>query len=446
VVPAAPYLGSTYLQTDDPQLDDRALTVTINLTRNGPRRWREQRWLIDVAIRTDGLEWDQPRIGYTLKPIGVDAVFDFRWVDQQIRKFADITPAFSAAAERRERKARAAEEAGRSAAAREHYFIAALLWASAEWPIWETSPHLLALDDRKNDCYEGYARHADHVVERVELPFSGGTLPGWLHFPPGWDGRPLAAVLACGGMDAPKELNVALYGDKLLQRGFAVLSVDGPGQGEAPIRGVHMTPTAWIDAGRVWMDYLMSRPEIDDDRLAAFGLSFGSFWMTQVAATQPRLKGCAVGLVCHEPGGHTIFEQASPTFKARYMWMADIDDEEEFDRFAAQLDLRELVADMQVPWLAVAGEEDELSPIEHTYDLAARCGAPSSLLVYEGERHAFSGAPSTVHGPNWNTYAYDWLRDRVDGVPAEDCFEWVDATGTVTRRPHPRQQTEDASS
>jgi hypothetical protein len=129
--------------------------VTINLTRNGPRRWREQRWLIDVAIRTDGLEWDQARIGYTVKPIGVDAVFDFRWVDQQVSKFADITPAFSAAAERRERQARAAEKAGRSVAAREHYFIAALLWASAEWPIWETTPQLLALDDRKNACYHG---------------------------------------------------------------------------------------------------------------------------------------------------------------------------------------------------------------------------------------------------------------------------------------------------
>jgi len=246
------------------------------------------------------------------------------------------------------------------------------------------------------------------------------------------------AVLACGGMDAPKELNVSMYGDKLLQRGFAVLSVDGPGQGEAPIRGVHMKPRNWIDAGEVWMDFLRGREEVDSDRLGAFGLSFGSFWMTQVAATQPDLKGCAVGLVCHEPGQQTLFETSSPTFKARYMWMADIDDEDEFDEFAQTLDLGDLVEDMSVPWLVLAGEEDELSPIEFTYDLVARAGGPSSLLVYEGERHAFSGAPSTVHGPNWNTYAYDWLLDRVQGKPVEEAFAWVASDGSVTRRPHPR--------
>lgn len=414
--------------------------MTINLTRTGPRRWHDQRWLIDVAIRTDGLEWDQPRIGYTLKPIGVDATLDFRWVDQQVRKFADITPAFSAAARRREAKARDAEAAGHTVAAREHYYIAALLWASAEWPIWETTPQLIALDDRKNACFAGYARHADHHVERVELPFQGGTLPAWFHLPPDWDGEPVPTVLACGGMDAPKELNVSLYGDKLLQRGFAVLSVDGPGQGEAPIRGVHMQTSNWVDAGEVWMDFLHSRPEVDDDRIAAFGLSFGSFWMTQVAATQPSLRGCAVGLVCHEPGGHTIFEQASPTFKARYMWMAGIDDEDAFDAFAQTLDLTALVEGMQVPWLVIAGEDDELSPIGYSYDLVGRSGSSSSLLVYEAERHAFSGAPSTVHGPNWNTYAYDWLLDRVEGVPAEEIFDWVAPDGTVGRRPHPRLQ------
>lgn len=418
--------------------------MTLNLSRKGPRRWHDQRWLVDVAIRTDGLEWDQPRIGYTTKPIGVDATFDFRWVDHQVNKFADITPAFSAAAERREEKAESAEREGRTVAAREHYFIAALLWASAEWPIWETTSQLIELDDRKNACYSGYAKHADHHVERVDFPFEGGTLPAWFHLPPSWDGTPLPTVLACGGMDAPKELNVAMYGDKLLQRGFAVLSVDGPGQGEAPIRGVHMRSTNWVDAGQVWMEHLRSRPEVDTDRIVAFGLSFGSFWMTQVAATQPSLRGCAVGLVCHEPGGHTIFEQASPTFKARFMWMADIDDEDEFDEFASTLDLGDLVEGMKVPWLVLAGEEDELSPIEYSYDLVARAGGSASLLVYEGERHAFSGAPSTVHGPNWNTYAYDWFLERVNGPPVDETFEWVAADGSVTRRRHPRTWREDA--
>jgi hypothetical protein len=94
---------------------------------------------------------------------------------------------------------------------------------------------------------------------------------------------------------------------------------------------------------------------------------------------------------------------------------------------------------MQVPWLSIAGEADELSPIECTYELAATCGAPAPLLVYESERHAFSGAPSTVLGPNWYTFACDWLLDRAQGKPVEERFDYVRNDGVVEPREHPRQ-------
>ena len=29
----------------------------------GPRRWREQRWLVDGTVRTQAVEFDQPRLG-----------------------------------------------------------------------------------------------------------------------------------------------------------------------------------------------------------------------------------------------------------------------------------------------------------------------------------------------------------------------------------------------
>lgn len=411
----------------------------VTTGRTGCRRWDEQRWLVDVAIRTDGLEWDQPRVGYTLRPTGPEATFDFRWISERVRKYDDITPVAAAAAERRERMAVDAEGQGRLVAARESYYVASALWLTAAWPIFETTPTLVRMNERKNACYAKWGQYASHHVERVEIPFGEAFLPAWFHLPPGYDGGRVPAVLVCGGMDAFKEIQVSMYGDKLLERGFAVLAVDGPGQGESPILGVHVTERNWIDAGELLVDWLAQRPEVDEDRLVAWGLSFGSFWMTQVAATQPRLKGCAVGLVCHERGAYTIFEKASPTFKARYMWMAGIEEENAFDRMAAKLDLAPLVREMTVPWLSVAGEADELSPIECTYELAAVCGAPAPLLVYESERHAFSGAPSTVLGPNWYTQACDWLVDRAAGLPVEERFDYVRSDGVVERRPHPRE-------
>jgi pimeloyl-ACP methyl ester carboxylesterase len=407
----------------------------------GPRRWHEQRWLVDTAIRTDGLEWDQPRVAYTVRPMGVEGIADFEVAKRQIQKFDDLVPVFTRLAQRRHRLAEEAEREGHLVTARDHWFFAALLYVTAEWSIFEDTDELVRLDDLKNACYASYARLADHHVERVEIPLGDKKIPGWLHLPRGHDGGPLPVVLSCGGMDAPKELNVNLYGDKFLERGLAVLAFDGPGQGEAPVRGLKFTNTAWIDAGEAVVSWIAGRPELDGDRMVAFGLSFGSYWMTQIAATQPRLLGCAVGLVCHEPGCHTIFEQASPTFKARFMWMAGLErDEEAFDRMAAGMDLGPLVERMEVPWLVVGGDADELSPIEHSYDLAARCAGPSSLLVYHQGRHALSlPTPSVALGPHWVTWCADWLRDRVDGRPLEERFDFVTEAGEVVRRPHPRE-------
>ena len=38
------------------------------------KRWKDQRWAIDAAIQSVGIEWDQPRLGYTLYPAGPDAI------------------------------------------------------------------------------------------------------------------------------------------------------------------------------------------------------------------------------------------------------------------------------------------------------------------------------------------------------------------------------------
>jgi pimeloyl-ACP methyl ester carboxylesterase len=408
-------------------------------SRRGPKRWHEQQWLVDVVIRAESIDWDQPRSGYTLRPIGTEAAMEFNWAKQRIRKFEDIAPTFIAAAERRERMAKEAEQRGHLVTAREDYFAAAIMLTPAVWAITDDDALLRKLYDRLNSNYSAWIKYAPQKVQRFELPFGKGVLPVCLHTPVGYQDGRLPTLLACGGMDTRKELLIAQYGERFLERGFAVLAVDGPGQGEAPLFGGYVTEDNWIEAGNVFMKFLLGRPEVDPDRIVSFGMSFGSYWMTQVAATQPRLKGCAVALCCHEPGCHTIFETASPTYKKRFMWMANLHDEAAFDRMAAKMDLRPLIGGMKTPWLIVAGEKDELSPLKHTYDLVANCGSPASMVVYQGERHALSGAPSIVLGPKFMTLVADWLWDRANGRPAEEYFDYVTSEGHVERRTHPRQ-------
>jgi pimeloyl-ACP methyl ester carboxylesterase len=390
------------------------------------RRWQEQRWVLDNVIRTVGIEWDQPRLAYTLAPCGPEATFDFNLVRQRVTKFSDIAREFAGAATRREAKAAEFERDGRMIAARESYFIAALLWGSAQWPLFEDSPQNTEFNDRKVACYAKFVAHPPHRIERVEIPYGKTSLPGLLHFPPGWSGERVPCVLTLDGMDGFKEMMHPMYGDKLLHRGMASLAIDGPGQGEALARGIKVTADNFKDAGRASIDWLRKHPGIAGDQLTVYGLSFGSFWGTQVAMLDEQLAGAAVAFVCHEPGGHTIFNMASPTFKLRFMYMAGIEDEAEFDRFAEDLTLDG--RDVRCPLLIVASEDDELSPIEHTYRLFNDVQTPKELVVYQGERHAIGGSAGGL-GPNWLTLAADWLRDRVDGRAMASQRVYVDVTG-----------------
>jgi hypothetical protein len=97
------------------------------------KRWKDQRWLLDTVIQAVGMEWDQPRLNYTMYPAGPDAIGDFRAVGMRVRKFADMHREFAAAARRREVKAQGFEKQGRKVSARESYFIAALLYSAARW-------------------------------------------------------------------------------------------------------------------------------------------------------------------------------------------------------------------------------------------------------------------------------------------------------------------------
>ena len=66
------------------------------------------------------------------------------------------------------------------------------------------------------------------------------------------------------------------------------IAVDSPGTGQAPIK-------ASLNAERMFspvIDYLLTRPEVDQTRLAADGQSFGAYWATKLSIVErARLRG-----------------------------------------------------------------------------------------------------------------------------------------------------------
>jgi dipeptidyl aminopeptidase/acylaminoacyl peptidase len=198
---------------------------------------------------------------------------------------------------------------------------------------------------------------------------------------------------------------------------------------------VHVSMEAWMATGKACVDWLEKRREVDAERIGLSCASFGTFFGTIAAAHEPRIRAIAADKVCHEPGFHCIFEEASPTFKMRFMYMSGYRDEEAFDRFRQTLTWVGHSQKIRAPYLCLAGECDELSPLHNTVTLMKTLRGRKRLVVYAGARHSLAYAPSTQLGPSNSVMVADWIAATLDGksFPSE---RWdVKATGEVVKSP-----------
>ena len=92
------------------------------------------------------------------------------------------------------------------------------------------------------------------------------------------------------GCDMTKEMSPHPLRNWAVARGMHLFAFDGPGQGEANLRGIKVTDDNYEDAARTAITQLLARPEVDAERLGLFGMSFGSYWSARIAATDDRIK------------------------------------------------------------------------------------------------------------------------------------------------------------
>ena len=399
------------------------------------KRFDEQRWVLDNVIQANGIDWDQSHTAVAIHAGGTAAVPDMAELRRRVRRLVDIGPTFEALAKKRETAAIAAERNGDKILARDNYYLACNYWASAMWTIDEVNDKLIGLNQKKRATFDKYAGLADHHIEWVELPYRDKTLPAILHLPPGQSSSKVPVIVAVSGMDGFKERSVALYNDTWMQRGYAVLAFEGPGYWEPPLRGIYVDVPGWAEAGKTLADWLAKRPEIDADKIGMTGVSYGSFFTAIMMAADARFKACAVTGTCYEPGGETIFNRASPTFKKRFMFMSGITDEREFDEFRKTIDWNGYAQKVKGAYLVACGEYDQLCPLEYTDAFVKALGGPKQLMVYEGGNHSIALTTATERGPEPREYQAEWMAERLEGKPFASERWFIEAGGRVVKQP-----------
>jgi esterase FrsA len=122
------------------------------------------------------------------------------------------------------------EKQGQKKSAGETYYLAYEYYRIGRYPV-PSSPE-------KMNCYRGALRTflkaaptMDPPLERIEIPFEGKKVVGYLQVPKGVDRPPV--VMHWGGVDGWKE-DRRTNNDVLLKNGLACFTIDMPGAGENP--------------------------------------------------------------------------------------------------------------------------------------------------------------------------------------------------------------------
>lgn len=296
--------------------------------------------------------------------------------------------AWSAVAEKHYARAQA-EEASNPSQAAKSYWNAWRLHHFARWPT-ENTPSRLAARARALEAFRHYCRLLQPAIEVVRIAFEGKEIVAYLRLPD--SGRPTPAVLGIAGLDSRKE-DVVAHTDGYLKQGLAIIAVDMPGTGEAPIRAARPDSDRMFSAV---IDYLHTRPEIDASRIIVQGRSFSGHWAAKLAYTEKdRLRGCVV----HGGGIHLAFQRswAEPALQTgEYLYdyfearrgMLGAADAEELYRTLAGFSLKDqgLLDKPCAPMLVVNGWLDSQTTCEDVF-LLLQHGDPKDAWVNPKGRH-----------------------------------------------------------
>jgi len=201
------------------------------------------------------------------------------------------------------------EEATDIKSAREDYLLAYRYYAFGRWPV-PSSPKKAESYAKARGAFANYARLADPRIEIIQIPFEGKEIVGYVLKPPGALKPPI--YVSISGADYWKE-DLSLTTLPIVQKGVATVALDMPGTGEAP---VGLVPGAERIYSAV-IDYLLTRQDVDGNRIVVGGASWGSYWAARVAYREnTRLKG----VVFHSGPVHDYFQREwmEKSFMSKY--------------------------------------------------------------------------------------------------------------------------------
>jgi dienelactone hydrolase len=281
--------------------------------------------------------------------------------------------------------------------------------------------------------------------ERVAIEAEGFTVPA-IFFRARPDGSPRPTVLMFNGFDGSQEEMLHVSGLAALDRGYNVLTFEGPGQ-PTVVRGQRTGfRHEWEQVVTPVVDHCQAVAEIDASRLGLIGVSFGGYLAPRATAFEPRI--CAVVTI---DGLFDAYESVRNLLTDELKNMLDAEDAEAFNtaisaamsdetglrwylehglwcfRVATPYDffvaarpytLQGVAERISCPVLVCSAADDHLNPGQ-AEKLAEALGNKGTLRSFTAEEsagsHSHPGASRLMNG-----VVFDWLDDALNQTQSDD--------------------------
>jgi len=332
--------------------------------------------------------------------------------------------AFMGVADRYMNEAKSLEKTD-PAKANADYIRAWRLYSFGRWPI-PASPGKQRSYEKAIEAFRAHALLWDPPLEIVKIPFEGKEIIGYLRLPKNANG-PVPLVLAVNGLDSRKE-DLSESFSAILPFGIGFLAVDGPGTGQSPIK---VSENAERMLSRV-LDYIATRPEIDKNRVAMHGVSWGAYWATKMAIVErARLRGASAQSPPTDSFFQKDFLMNSLIGNREYLFdqvpalMAIFDNVKTVDEIAEVLPRMSLVKQgllgkPMAPMLVLAGVLDTQVPISDIYLLLNKGDVPKTAWINPQGGHLGRQVKVWPDPVIFKQVIIPWLVHTLEPEPAND--------------------------
>jgi pimeloyl-ACP methyl ester carboxylesterase len=334
--------------------------------------------------------------------------------------------------------ARRSDEKGHPVSAAEAYHRASTYYRVANFVLFgqPVDPRLVETFRKESEAFERAATL--WRLRPMEVPYGDVELQGYLCLAARDETRP--TVIAVNGYDSNLHEMYWSHAIPALKRGYHCLLLDGPGQGRTLIEHGLTLRHDWEHVLRPIVTRLLTYREVDPERLAVMGWSFGGYLAARGVAGDPRVKALIV-----DPGQWDQLEMlreilpipdelkealpdVEPDVLAPYLegalddrilrwkllqrgpWLHGVDSPAEYLLDLARYNISEVVEDIACPTFVATAESDELSARAGTFFARLRC--PKTLKAFTRQEGA-AGHCELWNRARFSQQAFDWLSETL---------------------------------